>query len=94
MVYHCIIQEKELCHYELFKLVTRRVKKIGLHAIAGDLNVYGQKIKDFENEEVALPLLSDCIPFPDNEGFFSWLQIISTSLLTSAGTNLVFFEKC
>lgn len=52
------------------KVVTRRVKNKGFHAIAGDLNVQGQEIKDFENEEVALPLISGSVKFPNNEGFF------------------------
>ncbi|VBB29922.1 unnamed protein product [Acanthocheilonema viteae] len=49
------------------KVVTRRVKNKGFHAISGDLNLRGQIIKDFENEEVALPLISGSVKFPSNE---------------------------
>uniref|UniRef100_A0A8R1TT44 TRUD domain-containing protein n=1 Tax=Onchocerca volvulus TaxID=6282 RepID=A0A8R1TT44_ONCVO len=49
------------------KVVTRRVKNKGFRAIAGDLNVQGQEIKEFENDEVALPLISGSVKFPDNE---------------------------
>ncbi|VDO33671.1 unnamed protein product, partial [Onchocerca flexuosa] len=49
------------------KVVTRRVKNKVFRAIPGDLNVQGQEIKDFENEEVALPLISGSVKFPDNE---------------------------
>ncbi|VDN92142.1 unnamed protein product [Brugia pahangi] len=57
------------------KVVTRRVKIRGFHAIAGDLNVEGKKIKDFENEEVALPLISTSVELPDNE-VRSWYEEI------------------
>ncbi|VIO87371.1 Uncharacterized protein BM_BM1681 [Brugia malayi] len=57
------------------KVVTRRVKSRGFHAIAGDLNVEGKKIKDFENEEVALPLISTSVELPDNE-VRSWYEEI------------------
>lgn len=46
------------------------MKNKGFRAIAGDLNVQGQEIKEFENDEVALPLISGSVKFPDNEGFF------------------------
>ncbi|EFO22545.2 tRNA pseudouridine synthase D [Loa loa] len=49
------------------KVVTRWVKNRGFRAVAGDLNVQGQKISDFQNEEVALPLISGSVEFPDNE---------------------------
>uniref|UniRef100_A0A915PK78 TRUD domain-containing protein n=1 Tax=Setaria digitata TaxID=48799 RepID=A0A915PK78_9BILA len=51
------------------KIATRRVKSKGIHAIAGDLNIHGHKIKDFENEEVAFPLISGSVQLPDNEGY-------------------------
>ncbi|VDK76534.1 unnamed protein product [Litomosoides sigmodontis] len=49
------------------KVVTRRVKNKGFRAISGDLNLQGEAIKDFENEEIALPLISGSVKFPNNE---------------------------
>uniref|UniRef100_A0A1I8EBV8 TRUD domain-containing protein n=1 Tax=Wuchereria bancrofti TaxID=6293 RepID=A0A1I8EBV8_WUCBA len=69
------------------KVVTRRVKSRGFHAIAGDLNVEGKKIKDFENEEVALPLISRSVELPDNE-VRNWYE----EIMAEDGVTVAMFE--
>ncbi|KAM3725869.1 putative pseudouridine synthase B0024.11 [Dirofilaria immitis] len=66
------------------KVVTRRVKNKGFRAMTGDLNVQGQEIKDFENEEVALPLISGSVRFPDNEVQDWYAEIMAEDDVTIA----------
>uniref|UniRef100_A0A0R3S5C7 TRUD domain-containing protein n=1 Tax=Elaeophora elaphi TaxID=1147741 RepID=A0A0R3S5C7_9BILA len=66
------------------KVVTRRIKNKGFHAISGDLNLRGQIIKDFENEEVALPLISGSVKFPSNEVRDWYAEIMAEDGVTVA----------
>ncbi|VDN04418.1 unnamed protein product [Thelazia callipaeda] len=50
-----------------FHVASQRVKIKGTRPVAGDLNIQGQKIEDFVNEEVALPLISGSQQILDDE---------------------------